>query len=62
MHVEIGERLVEQHQRRLGDEAARERDALALAAREQRRAPLGEAVELDQRQRRVDAARALADP
>ena len=36
MHVEVGERLVEQHQRGLGDEAARERDALALAAREQR--------------------------
>ena len=59
MHVEIGERLVEQHQRRLGDEAARECDALALAARQQCGAPVAEAVELDQRERRVDATRAL---
>ena len=38
MHVEIGERLVEQHERGLGDEAAGERDALALAAGQHRRA------------------------
>ena len=59
VHVEIGERLVEQDQRRLGDEAARERDALPLAAGEQRRAAIAEAAELDQRQRVVDPARAL---
>ncbi len=59
VHVEVRQRLVEQHQRGLGDQAARERDALALAARQQRRAALGVAFELDQRQRGLDAPRAL---
>ena len=34
--VEVAERLVEQERLRLGDEHARERDALLLAARELR--------------------------
>ena len=51
LHVEVGERLVEQHERRLRHEAARERHALPLAARERCRPPLAEAVEMDQRQR-----------
>ena len=59
MHVEVGQRLVEQHQRGLGDQAARERHALALTAGQQRWPALGVAFELDQRERRLDAPRAL---
>ena len=62
MHVEIGERLVEQHERRLGHETAGERNALALAARKQRRPALGEAFELDQRERGVARASPARDP
>ena len=40
--VERRERLVEQQQPRALDDGAGERDALALAARQLRRAPLGE--------------------
>ena len=59
VHVEIGERLVEQHERRLGDEAARERDALTLAARELAGPPRTEALQLDRaRARRRRAVRA----
>jgi hypothetical protein len=59
MHVEIGERLVEQHERRLGDETAGKRHPLALSAREQRRPTLGKAFELDQRERGLHALPSL---
>ena len=59
MHVEIRERLVEQHQPRLGDKAARQCDALALSAGQHRGSALPEAVEIDQAQCRVDATRSL---
>ena len=59
MHVEIGERLVEQHDVRPHGEAARERDALALAAGKLMRAPLGQRFEPDHGERLVHAAHAL---
>jgi hypothetical protein len=43
--VEVGQRLVEQHDRRLHHDAAGERDALHLATREQARAAVGEVLE-----------------
>ena len=52
MHVEIGERLVEQHDGRLHGEAARERDALALAAGQLVRPPLRHRLEPDHGERR----------
>ena len=45
--VERGERLVEQHQRRVAGEAARERHPLALTARERARSPVGEVLGSD---------------
>src|SRR5512132_375081 len=59
MDVEICEGFVEQHQRRLGDEAACEGDALPLSARQQRGSPIAETLQFDERERRVDAALAL---
>ena len=56
--VERAERLVEQQHAGLDGERARERHALALAARELRRIAVGEAVELHEREQLVDA---LAD-
>ena len=53
--VEVGQRLVEEHELRTGDEAARQRDALLLAA-----AQLG-GVAVEQL-RRVDEPRDLLDP
>ena len=53
--VERAERLVEQQHARLDGEGARERHALALAARELRRIAVGEAVELHEREQLVDA-------
>ena len=44
--VEVGQRLVEQQQRRLHHQRARERQALLLAAGELGRLALGEVVEL----------------
>ncbi len=45
--VERRERLVEQHQRRIAGEAARQRHPLALAARERARSPVGEPLRSD---------------
>ena len=53
--VERPERLVEEEHCRLNREGARERHALPLAARELRRQPVSEEVELHQRQQLVDA-------
>ena len=46
LRVEVGQRLVEQQQRRLHDQRAREREALLLAAGELRRLAVGQLVEL----------------
>ena len=53
--VERAERLVEQQHARLDRERARERHALALAARELRRVAIGEAAELHEREQLLDA-------
>ena len=53
--VERAERLVEQQHARLDCERARERHALALAARELRGIAVGEAVELHEREQLVHA-------
>ena len=63
--VEIGERLVEKEHLRLDDERAGERHALLLAAGELARVAAAERGEVDERQRRRDAApdrRARARP
>ena len=57
--VERRQRLVEQQHARALDQRARERDALALAARQLVRLALGEALELDQRQHLRDPRRDL---
>ena len=59
MHVEIGERLVEQHDVGAHGEAARERDALALTTGKLMRAALGQRFEPDHGERPVHAAHAL---
>src|SRR5262249_62035226 len=55
LRVERAEGLVEQEHLRLGGERARERDALALPARELRRHRALVAVELDQTEELVHA-------
>ena len=50
--VEIRQRLVEQEDRRLADDRASDRDALALAAGELRRPPLEQRVEPQHLRRR----------
>jgi hypothetical protein len=55
--VEVRQRLVHQHQRRLDDDGAGDRHALLLAAGKLARQFLRVPVELHQRQRRVDRAR-----
>ena len=57
VHVQIGERLVEQHDRRPHREAAGERDALALAAGELMRPSLGHRFETDHRERALATRR-----
>ena len=46
LRVEVGQRLVEQQQRRLHHQRAREREALLLAAGELGRLAVGQLVEL----------------
>ena len=58
-HVEIGERFIEQHKRRLRHQAARKCNALALAPRECGGPAVGKAIKLDQRQGRRNAKSAL---
>src|SRR5258708_35296232 len=60
MDVEAGERLVEQHEPGLHDEAARQGDALALATRELGGTPVFESGETDTGQRLAGAAPLLA--
>ncbi len=62
LQVERAERLVEQQHLRLVDQRARQRHALALAARELRRPPVADAGQLDQLEQFVGApcARAAA--
>ncbi len=60
VHVQVGERLVQQQQARLRRERARQRDALLLAARELVRIRLRGGGEPDQREHRIDAPRAFA--
>ena len=50
LRVEVGQRLVEQEQRRLHHQRARQRQALLLAAGELRRLALGEMIELHRRE------------
>ncbi len=57
--VEVGERLVHQHERRLDDDGARDGDALLLAAGELAGELVFLALEADQGDRLVDAARRL---
>ena len=57
LRVEIGERLVHQADRRLGDDRAAERDALLLAARELRGLALEQRLEAENAPRRAAAAR-----
>ena len=52
--VEVGEGLVEEHDVGPRDEAAGERDALLLAARELRRVPVEEAAAVDERRDLLD--------
>ena len=59
LQIERAERLVEQQQRRLEDEAPRDRDALLLAARELVDALRLRAGKSDALQHRVDTARDL---
>ena len=47
LRVEVRQRLVHQHDRRVVDERARDRDALLLAARELMRQPLRERAEAE---------------
>src|SRR5882672_6512289 len=56
LRVEVAERLVHQDERRLGDDRARERDALLLAAGELRRIALRQSGQLHQLEGAVDAA------
>ena len=60
--VEIGQRLVEQQDRRLDHQRARERDALLLAARELVGVAALEAGEIDQRERLLDLLSRLPPP
>src|SRR5262249_19436927 len=55
MHIEVGERLVEQHHGRLHREAAGERDALTLAAGQFVRPALGHRFEAHHGERGCDA-------
>ena len=64
LRVEIAQRFVHQDDRAVRHDAARERDALLLAARQLRRAAFGERAEADQRQHSVTRAcdRCLSRP
>src|SRR5207248_11762650 len=62
LEVERTERLVEQQHARPVDDRPRERDALALAARELRRLPPGVAFEPHRREHLLDRTRALGAP
>ncbi len=57
--VEIGQRLVHQTDRRLGDDGAAERDALLLAAGKLRRLALEQRIEAEQRRHAVQTPRPL---
>ncbi len=57
--VEVAGRLVEQQQRRLVDERARDRDALQLAARQHRGEVVAAAFEADRREHRPRARRRI---
>ena len=52
--VKIGERLVEQQDLGVDREGAAERDALALTTGERRHLALGEPIEVQHRQQRID--------
>jgi hypothetical protein len=54
--IEVAERLIEQQQRRMNDEGARQRHALLLSARDLRWVAGLEAAEPDEVERLVDAA------
>jgi len=57
MHVEIGKRLIEKDDFRVGNQTAGEGDALPLAARKFLDPPIGETAETDAFQHRFDALR-----
>ncbi len=57
--IEVAGRLVAQQQRRVGDDGARDADALLLAARELARVVIGPLAEPDDRQRRLHPLLAL---
>ena len=60
LQVERAERLVEEEDRRLVDDRARERDSLPLAARELHRLAVAEARQADALEHRLGARAALA--
>ena len=61
LEVEVRQRLVEQQHRGIDHERARERDALALAARHLQRPAIAEAAELHEVERVLRRACAISD-